>query len=440
MQEDKAFKTNDIRGIYPKEINESLAYKVGQAIVSKFRTKKIVIGRDARASSPLLFSSIVSAILESGCDVIDIGLTNTPFFYYSVGELKADFGIMITASHNPGQYNGFKLVKKGVVPSTAKEIQELKDIINNKKITTRKEKGQIAYENLSGKYIKLLLSKSKIKKKLKVAVDTGNGMAAPLVSSVFSNLPIDTIYINNKINMIKPKHEANPLQTETLRELQRTVVKNKADLGIAFDGDGDRIGFIDEIGEIVPMDLVTAFFSKIILKENSKSKIIFDLRSSNAVKEAILEAGGKPIEYKVGHSLIKSKMRKIKSPFAGEVSGHYYFKDFCYSEAPIFVSIVLMNNLNNKKMSELIKPYKKYYKTLEINFKIKSPEKKLEELKKRFSSGKINTLDGLKIIYSDWWFNIRISHTESLLRLNLEANTKELMQKKLKEIKNIINN
>ena len=437
MQEDKSFKTNDIRGIYPKEINENLAYWIGKAIVYKFKPKKLVIGRDARASSPLLFSSIVKGIIECGCEVIDIGLTNTPLFYYSVGETKADFGIMITASHNPGQYNGFKLVKKSVIPTTAKDIQELKKIVKSKKHIVSKN-AKISYLDFSEKYVNTLLKESRIKKKLKVVVDTSNGMAAPIVSKAFSKLPISVIYINQKINMVSPKHEANPLKTETLKELQKEVIKNKASLGIAFDGDGDRVGFVDNKGEIIPMDLITAFISKKILKQKHKAKIIYDVRSSNVVKETILENGGIPIEYKVGHSLIKTKMREINSVFAGEVSGHYYIKDFYYSEAPIYICILLMNDINNKTISELIKPFKKYSKTSEVNYRIKDPEKKIKELKEKYYSGKINELDGIKVIYSNWWFNVRGSHTEPLLRLNLEANNKELMEKKLKEIEKII--
>lgn len=440
MQEDKAFKTNDIRGIYPKEINESLAYLIGKAIVYKFKPKVVVIGRDARASSPLLFSSVVKGVLESGCDVIDIGLTNTPLFYYSVGELKADFGIMITASHNPGQYNGFKLVKKGVVPTTAKEIQDIKNIILEKKATSSKPKklGKIIRKEISEKYLKKLLSYSKIKKKLKVVVDTGNGMAAPIVSKAFSNLPISVIYINKKMDMIKPKHEANPLKIETLKELQKEVKKNKADIGIAFDGDGDRVGFVDDNGEIIPMDFITALLAKYFLEKKPKSKIIYDIRSSNIVKETVLASVGIPVEYKVGHSLIKKKMREINAVFAGEISGHYYLPEFYYCEAPIFISIILMNYLEREKLSKMILPFRKYYKSPEINYKIKNPEKKIKELRNKYSSGKIKTLDGLKIEYSDWWFNVRGSHTEPLLRLNLEANTKELMVKKLKEIEDII--
>ena len=437
MQEDKSFKTNDIRGIYPKEINENLAYWIGKAIVYKFKPKKLVIGRDARASSPLLFSSIVKGIIECGCEVIDIGLTNTPLFYYSVGETKADFGIMITASHNPGQYNGFKLVKKSVIPTTAKDIQELKKIVKSKKHIVSKN-AKISYLDFSEKYVKKLVKESRIKKKLKVVVDTGNGMAAPIVSKAFSKLPISVIYINQKINMVSPKHEANPLKTETLKELQKEVKKNKASLGIAFDGDGDRVGFVDDKGKIIPMEFITAFISRYFLEKKPKSKIIYDLRSSWIVKETILESGGIPVEYKVGHSLIKKKMREINASFAGEVSGHYYLPDFYYCEAPILISILLMNYLEKEKLSKLILPFRKYSKTPEINYKTKDTEKKLKELKTKYRLGKISYLDGLKIEFSDWWFNIRGSHTEPLLRLNLEAKTKSLMQKKLKEIEKII--
>lgn len=437
MQEDNAFKTNDIRGIYPKEINEKLAYKVGQAIVRKFKPKEIVIGRDARASSPLLFKSVAEGILSLGCNIIDIGLTNTPFFYYSVGELKADFGIMITASHNPGQFNGFKLVKKDVIPTTVNEIQALKKAVN-KKFKESKKKGKVSYKDISEKYVRLMLSKAKVKRGLRVVVDTGNGMSAPMLQRVFSELPINVTFINQKIDMINPKHEANPLKQETLAELQRVVKKSKADLGIAFDGDGDRIGFVDETGRIVQMDIITAFLSTIILKERPGAPILFDLRSSDIVRETIEKHGGRPVEFMVGHSLIKLKMRKINCPFGGEVSGHYYLREFYYSEAPIYISIVIMNQLRNKGLSELVAPFQKYYKTPEINFKVSNPEKKMQELKRKYNSGKIDSTDGLKIRYPDWWFSIRISHTESLLRLNLEAKKQDLMQKKLSEIKKII--
>lgn len=438
MQENKAFKTNDIRGIYPIEINDNLAYLVGKAIVYKYKPKKLVIGRDARASSPLLFSSIVKGILESGCEIIDIGLTSTPLFYYSVGETKADFGIMITASHNPGKYNGFKLVKKNVIPTTAKEIQELKKIVFSKKKNNVSNDAKISFLDLSEKYVNRHLKESKIKKKIKVVVDTGNGMAAPFFNKVFSKLPVSVIYINQKINMVSPKHEANPLRVETLKELQKEVKKNKAALGIAFDGDGDRVGFVDEKGEIIPMDLITALISKKILKKKRKAKIIYDLRSSNVVKETIIKNGGIPIEYKVGHSLIKTKMREINATFAGEVSGHFYFKEFNYSEAPFYVCILLLNEINNKTISEIIRPLRRYYKTPELNYKIKDTEKKIREIKEKYKSGKISNLDGIKVVFKDWWFNVRSSHTEPLLRLNLEANTKELMTKKLKEIEEII--
>lgn len=436
----KAFKTNDIRGLYPTEINEEITKEIGKAIVFLFKPKVIVIGRDKRQSSPALFSNLVKGIVSQGCEIIDIGLTSTPLFYYSVGELKADFGIMITASHNPGKYNGLKLVKKGVVPTTAEEIQNIKQMILDRKSVSLKTKksGKIIKKDISEKYIKKLLFYSKIRKKLKVVVDTGNGMAAPIVSSVFSKLPISCIYINKKIDMINPRHEANPLKTETLKDLQKAVLKNKADLGIAFDGDGDRIGFVDEKGQIIPMEFITAFLSKYFLEKKPKSKIIYDVRSSKIVKETILASGGTPVEYKVGHSLIKKKMRGINASFAGEISGHYYLSDFYYCEAPIFISIILINYLENKKISELILPFRKYYKTPEINYKIKDAEKKIKELRKKYFSGKTSNLDGLKVEYTDWWFNVRGSHTEPLLRLNLEANNKELMEKKLKEIEKII--
>lgn len=431
------FKAYDIRGVYPLEINEDVAYKIGQAIVRVIKTKKIVVGRDNRPSSPKIYESLVNGITSMGCDVVDVGLTTTPLLFFSLGRLNADFGVMITASHNPKKYNGFKLAKKEAVPLNLKDMKKIKKLVINKKLKTSSKKGKIYKMNFSEEYLKKIYSYYTSKKKISVVVDTGNGMGGLVVPKLLSKISADVKYINLKIDD-KKTHEANPLKIETLKQLQEEVISRKADVGVAFDEDCDRVGFVDETGTIIQMDLITSFLSKIILKQKPNSKIIYDLRSSNIVKETILNNKGIPIECRVGHTFIKKKMRTINCDFAGEVSGHYYFSDFFYVECPLLVLILIINSLEKQKLSSLIKPFKKYYKSQEINFKVENTKKIIKILRKEYFKGKIKTNDGLKITFNNWWFNIRPSNTESLLRLNLEANTKELLEEKIKELTKII--
>ncbi len=436
---DKIFKAYDIRGVYSKEINEDLSYKIGQALVYLFKCKKIIVGRDKRKSSPKLFKALVNGITSLGCDVIDVVYTTTPLLYFSVGESQADIGIMITASHNPPQYNGFKITEKNAIPLRSKDIKKIKEIIKTKKFKIGTNKGEIVKKDFSKKYVEKLLEYYKNNKKLKIIIDTGNGMSGPITKQLLFKLPIESYYINEKIDFENASHEPNPLKIETLKDLQKEVILKKADLGVSFDGDGDRIGFVDEKGNIIPMDLITAVISKELIKK--KSKIIYDLRSSKIVREVIIEKNGLPIEYRVGHTFIKRKMRSINAVFAGEVSGHYYFPDFYYSECPLLVLIMILNLLENKSLSKIIRSYKKYYKSEEINFRVINARKKIKEIKEIYSKlpyAKISTIDGLKIEFSDWWFNIRKSNTEDLLRLNLEADSKKLLKEKLKEVYDLI--
>lgn len=441
---DKIFKAYDIRGIYPKEINKELPYKLGQAIVDKYKCKTLIVGRDKRKSSPVLYKALVDGIVSLGCDVIDIGYTTTPLFYHSVGESGVDGGIMITASHNPPNFNGFKITKKNVVPLNTEELLEIKEIIKNKNFKSSfslksKKKGKIIKKDFSKKYLEKILKYAKFKQNLKIVVDTSNAMGYPIVKKLLSKLPVESYYINEKIDFEHARHEANPLKVETLKDLQKEVLLKKADIGICFDGDADRIGFVDEKGKIISSDLITAVISKELLTK--KAKIISDLRNSKIVKETVLENNGVFVESRVGHTFIKRKMREINAVFAGEISGHYYFSEFYYSECPLLVLILLLNLIEKRSLSKIIKPFKKYSKTEEINFRVLNAEKKIRDLKKIYSrspDAKITTIDGLKVEFRDWWFSIRKSNTEDLLRLNLEADSKILMKKKLKEVYDLI--
>jgi len=432
------FRAYDIRGAYPKELDENLAYDIGKAFVYLFKTKKIVIGRDKRESSPVLFESLVKGINSMGCNVIDIGFSTTPLFNYSVGRLKADGGIMITASHNPKEYNGFKLTKKGSAPVDDKEIKRIENLINNREIKEKKKKGKTEKKNVFDEYVKKIVSFAKISRRIKVVVDCGNGMAGLTAPEVFSKLPLDVKYLYKTINQNYPHHLANPLEKKNMRDLQKKVLREKADIGIAFDGDVDRVGFVDNRGQIVGMDLVTALISKYLLKKKPKSKIIYDLRSSWIVREIIKKYGGKPIETRVGHSFIKKRMRNSRAIFAGETSGHYYYKDLYYCENSILAALIILNSLKEKSFSEIMSDFKKYYKSGEINFEVKDPDKKIREAAREYSEGKVSRKDGIKVEFEDWWFNLRKSNTEDLLRLNVEAKNKELLNEKVMEVKQFI--
>lgn len=438
------FKSCEVRGLFPENFDLKFSLKLGLALVHLFKIKNVVVGRDNRPSSKKIYNNLIKGLTLSGCNVIDIGLTMTPLMYYSVGRLKSDFGIMITASHNNFDYNGFKLVKKGVSFPSLKEIEKLKQIIKYKKISFSKKKGIVCKKDLKEEYLNHFISFSNFKNKRKIIVENGNGMGGSFLKELFKKLPLDVTYLNLKRTLKNPTL-VNPLDVNTLKALKNEVILKKADLGIALDYDSDRVGFVDEKGRIIEMDLITAFVSKKILDSNKNKKIIYDLRSSKVVREVILENKGIPIESVVGHTLISKKMKSIKAFFAGEVSGHYYFSKFYYSESPFLVIIYILNEMDGKKTSQIISPYKKYYKSQELNFRVNNFSKILDKIKKKYSKGKISYLDGIKIEFKDWWFNIRKSNTESLskcnrclLRLNLEAKNKKIMIERLNEIKKII--
>jgi phosphomannomutase len=433
------FKAYDIRGIYPSELDEEIVYKIGKAYVQLTQAKTIVVGQDMRTSSPALFEALTRGITEMGANVISIGPCTTPMFYFTVTQLNADAGMMITASHNPAQYNGIKMVKEGAKPFGGQEIQEIKKLVEHNNFQTA-EKGTITKQELLKDYIQKLKTFANINKELKIVIDTGNGMCGLTVPKLFQELPLKTTYLYKAIDLTYPNHEANPLKTETLKDLQEEVKKQKADIGIAFDGDGDRVGFVDESGEIVPMDLVGGLIATELLKKNPNATILYDIRSSHAVPEEIKKSFGKPVKTRVGHFFIKQKMREIDALFASELSGHYYFKDLSHTDSGIAAVLKVLNLLasSQKTFSELMQPFKKYHKTDEMNFEVQNKDEKIKQIEQKYPDAKKDHTDGITIEYDDWWCNVRKSNTEPLLRLNLEANTKELMKEKVKEIEEVI--
>jgi len=425
------FKAYDIRGIYGQELTDDIAYKFGRAFVSFLKCKSVVVGRDMRESSPKIEENLVRGLTDQGAEVIKIGLATTPMLYFVVAKFGYDAGLNVTASHNPSQYNGFKLVKKDGVPISGDTgIYAMRDLVNANNFADAKKGKVSSRENILDAYIVNALSHVDVSKlkKFKIVADTANGMAGLVIPELLAKVPCEFTHMFPELDGSFPNHEANPLKHETLRWLQAEVLNKKADLGVAFDGDSDRIGFVDETGEIVPADLFIALIANELLKNSKGAKVLYDLRSSKAVAEAIKASGGIPIETRVGHSFIKEHMRREQAIFAGELSAHYYMKDNFYIESPYIVMLLLLKLMTetSKPLSELIQPLKKYYGTGEINFDVKDKSQAIEKVKQAFSDAKrVYELDGLSVVYDDWWLNLRASNTENLLRLNLEANTAE---------------
>lgn len=440
------FRAYDIRGIFPRDVNEEIAYRIGRAFVqflpSRKRKLNIVVGQDNRISSPLLKKRLVQGITDSGANVIDIGLSTTPMLYFATAHHKFDGGIEISASHNPSNYNGFKLIREKAIPVSEKTgLRDIKKLVLEGKFK-KGRKGRIIEKEIMEDYLKFILKNINLKKikLLKVVIDTANGIVGILIPEVSKRIPCKVYHLFPKLDGNFPNHPPDPLVKTNLKKLQLEIKKKKADLGVAFDGDGDRIIFVDEKEKVIPADLIYALIVDLVLRTKSRQKILYDLRSSNVVREVILKRKGIPIMGRVGHSFIKERMRKENILLAGELSGHYYLRDRYFFESPFFILFKLLEKISESKegISEIIKGYQKYFHSGEINFGVKNKKKKIKDLEKYFRKGKVSHLDGLRIDFSNWWFNVRPSNTEPLLRLVIEAKSKKLLQDKKKEIIKII--
>lgn len=443
MQE-KIFKAYDIRGIYPTDINKEVAYNIGRALVQYAGAKKIAVGHDMRESSLELEEGLIKGITDQGADVIKIGLSTTPMAYFASWKLDVDVSAVITASHNPAEWNGMKMCKKGAIPiGEGDGMEEIKALAIGGEFSEPEKTGNVEENiNLKAEYINYIAGffKKGVAKK-KVVIDFANGMGIvdkKVYEKISADVEIVSLYDN--LDGTFPNHEANPLKTETLVSLQKKVLEESADLGIAYDGDADRIGFVDEKGEVVPMDYMIALLAKEILKKYPGGLVLMDLRSSNAVKEVIEEAGGQVHRCRVGHSLIKRQMRKENAVFAGELSGHYFFAENSKAEMATLAAVTILNLLNEtgKKMSELTADLKRYFHSGEINSEVADKQIVFNKLKGKYGDGKIDELDGVRIDYPDWWFNVRASNTEPVIRLNLEAKTKEMMEQKKEEVLSLV--
>ncbi len=445
------FKAYDIRGIYPQEINEEIIYKIGRASVSVLNAKKIAVGRDARHSGKTLLNHLIKGITDSGCDVIDLDLISTPMLYFSSHKLKVDGAISVTASHNPKEYNGVKICRKNAIPVGGNTgLSDIRDLIIADNFKKTIKKGNVFKHNIKPSYYKYFSKFANFKnKKFKIVVDCANTMGVlelPFYKEYFSdNFEVVELYCDLS-SAYENSHEANPLKTETLKELREKVISEKADLGIAYDGDADRVGFVDEKGKIIPMDLITGLIAEVLLKNNSGKIILYDLRSSQAVKEIIEENGGIAHECRVGHAFIKEQMRQEGAIFAGELSGHYYFQANKNGEVSTLAVFTLLNLITEtqKPISELAQNLHRYFHSGEINSEVKNKDKILSILKEKYSDGIFSDLDGIKISFwknpkgKRWWFNVRASNTEPVLRLNLEADNENLMKTKKNELLKII--
>ena len=436
------FKAYDIRGLYPEEFNEETAYRIGKAVVVEFGAKTLAVGRDARSHSPALYESFSRGAMEAGANVINLGLLTTPMVYFASWNIpEADVVISLTASHNPPQYNGMKISLKNAVPvGESTGLTAIRDRVLENRFTPATVPGIETEYDIKPAYYQHFSQFAHLgTKKFKVVIDTANAMGIlelPIFQALVQSGNLEITYLYDDLTHPFSAHEANPLNTETLDELRAKVIELNADLGIAFDGDADRVGFVDETGAIIPMDLVTGLIGSIILEQYPKSTVLYDLRSSLAVKEIIESSGGIALECKVGHANIKRQMKDVGAIFAGELSGHYYFAQNSGAEAGSLPALYLLNLMAEtaQPISQAVQKLRTYFHSGEINSEVVNKDAVLATLKEKYADGIQHELDGLKVSYSDWWFNVRASNTEPLLRLNLEAKTATLLEEKKAEL------
>jgi phosphomannomutase len=431
------FKAYDIRGIYGTELTDDIAFKIGRAVATFLKPKKFVIGHDMRPHSTPLFDAMAKGLTMHGVDVINIGLASTPMSYHANGKLGADGSAIITASHNPGEWNGMKICREKAIPiSGATGIADIERIVNEESFDEPAAiAGTITEYDIKPEYFEHVRSFSKISKPLNVVIDYANGMGIS-EGGAFTPEMFNITPMYDEMDGTFPNHEANPLDLETLEDISAKLKEGDYDFGIAFDGDADRAGFLDENGENVTMDMITALIAQAMLEKFPGSNIFYDLRSSWAAKEVIEEAGGTPMMSRVGHAFIKAQMREADAVFAGELSGHYYFRDNYYTESSSLAAICVANLISEtgKTLSELIKPIKRYAASGEINSKVADVDAVFARLNEKYADASTFELDGKSYEYSDWWFNVRCSNTEPLVRLNLEAATAEQMEEKRDEV------
>jgi phosphomannomutase len=444
MLDPKIFKAYDVRGIYGTELDEDGAYAIGRAYVQHFAVTRVAVGHDMRLSSPTMAAAVREGAADGGAEVLDLGMVGTEMLYFAVGELGLDGGITVTASHNPKQYTGMKIVRQGALPVGGESgLLDVRDVAVAADWQDAK-RGAIHEEDIWPAFVDRVLTFIDVSalKPLRIVIDAANGMAGAMLPPVLDRLPmLDVVRCYFEPDGSFPNHEPNPLLPENREFIIRKTREENADFGVAYDGDADRCFFVDDLGEFVPGDFVTALFAELFLAKEPGGKIIYDVRASWAVPKAIEAAGGVPLINRVGHAFIKARMREEHAVFGGEVSAHYYFRDFSQADSGT-IPFLLMCELVSKrgKLSKILAPFHaQYFITGEINTPVADVSAKLNELEERFGSeGRVSHLDGLSVEFDDWHFNVRPSNTEPLLRLNLEALSQELMERKRDEVLGVI--
>ncbi len=445
------FKAYDIRGLVPSELDPELARKIGHAFTRLLGARRLVIGRDARTHSPEIQAAVVEGMRDAGAHVVDIGLASTPMTYFAIGSQECDGGLVVTASHNPGEYNGMKLCGPGATPiSAANGILEMEAMCGEDYPGPTGERGGYEELDLLSAYADHVATFASLEGPVKVAIDAANGMAGYTLPGILERLPqVEAASMLMEPDGTFPVHEANPLKEENLDHVRKLVAESGAQLGLSFDGDADRCCFVDETGQTIPADLMTALLARSYLADEPGIPIVYDLRSSWVVKEEIAARGGQPLRDRVGHSFIKATMRERGAAFGGELSGHFYFRDNFTTDSGVLAMVSALNLLSQAKaagqtISELVADLRRYHATGEINFRVPDKDAAIATLKSTFVEGRQDELDGITVEFGDlgdpdwWWFNVRASNTEPLLRLNLEASRPELRDQRRDELISIL--
>ncbi len=437
------FKAYDVRGTYPDQVNETLFEAIGQAAPQVLKCKLAVVSRDMRESGVGLAQAMIRGLTKQGVDVIDLGMASTPMLYFATAFFKANAGVQITASHNPAKYNGCKWCREEAIPVAYDTgLAEMEKLVQKNAFTPAARVGTVRQEEIFTEYRANLLKYAGSIKPLTVVVDAGNGVMGAFLPKLFEKLPCELIPMYFEPDGNFPNHEANPIKEENMRALMAKVKEVGADLGVAFDGDGDRSMYVDELGNMIPADFITALLSSEMLAMEPGATIFYDLRSSKVVKEEIERLGGVAKLCRVGHSFIKAMMREDKAIFAGELSGHFYFRDLHYTDNAEMAMLSVLNvvSKSGKKLSELITPFKKYFASGEVNFVVEDAGKVMAQVEEACNNRakEVFHLDGLSMYFEDYWFNIRASNTEPVLRLNLEGDTAAIRDRAFAEVEKII--
>jgi phosphomannomutase len=440
----KVFKAYDVRGVYPGELDEDGAYAIGRAYAEQFEPKAVAVGRDMRLSSPAIQDAFVRGASEAGADVLDIGMIGTEMLYYAVGELGLDGGATVTASHNPKEYTGAKIVRRGALPVGADSgLLEIRDralvLAGHGRGQAPDVSGRVERRDIYGGFVDKVTSfiDTEAVESLRVVIDAANGMAGAMLPPILDRLRVETVRCFFEPDGRFPDHEPNPLLPENREFIVSKVKEEGADLGIAFDGDADRCFFVDDTGEFVPGDFVTALLAETMLEREPGGTIIYDVRASWAVRDLVERLGGTGLPNRVGHAFIKLRMREVDAVFAGEVSGHYYFRDFYQADSGTIPALLMLELVSKRgqRLSEVLRPFReRYFLTGELNTPVADVALTLQRLKEHFAGqGEVSHLDGISITAEDWHLNVRPSNTEPLLRLNLEALDPALMERKRDE-------